>query len=171
MWNFEGNHVSFYCIPIMSTNPDPEKRSPKQAVESLQKLWTETLSRFAQSVSQASNGPIPEAFKDLRAALQQSLAKAWDDFLLSDAFKKSMQIAMEQAASARESAQGVFKKVREETQGVTREDLENIHRSLRNAEQLILTRIDLLESRLVKSKPARRKTRTKAKTTRPRRKG
>jgi len=46
-----------------------------------------------------------------------------------------------------------------ETQGVTREDLETLQREIKNAEQLLLTRIDLLEQRLRPAKPRRRPAR------------
>ena len=135
------------------------KNAFKKQTEAFQKIWSDTVSKFSQPAgpNAAPGAPIPEILRDLKQAVQQTIARSWEDFLQSDAFQNSMKAASAQASSARESAQDLFKKVRKETQGITREDFENIQRAIRNAEQLLLTRMDLLESRMApKKRPVRR---------------
>lgn len=131
--------------------PNPRDESALR----FQQIWSEAISRLGKAKDQSREG-LASGFQGMRHALTQAMAETWEEFSKSETFQKALRSAVEQAASLRSSARDAFKTARQETQGVTRDDFEQLRLTLKNAEQLLLTRIDLLEQRLLS--PAQSKT-------------
>lgn len=132
-----------------------KNKSADESGHRFQAIWNEALSRISEATGQ-SRETLASALQETRQALASAATQSWEEFAKTEAFQKSVSAAVERAQSLRSSAREVFKAARQETQGVTRDDFEMLNRELKNAEQLLLTRMDLLEQRLLKSNPARK---------------
>lgn len=107
------------------------------------RMWTDSCSRIMQAALSAPPDSIPpELLRQIRSGLLQTMAQSWDAYLRSPQFMEGMQQMMEGAVAFRKMTADVFAKGRQETQGVSREDIDGLRGEIRQSEDRILAVVE-----------------------------
>jgi len=133
----------------------------------LQKIWLKSMSKAMQAAfAAAPDSPPPELARQIRDAIFQALAEAWNEFLRSPQFQASMKEWMEQAVAFRKASNDFMAKARKEMQAPTSGDVDAIMLAVRHMETRILDRVEELskqvqelEARAGKAKPQKARPR------------
>lgn len=114
-----------------------------------QKTWTETFARMMQQgFSGAGESAPPEFLRQIRSGILQALAQSWDQFLRSPQFLEGMRQWMDQAMAFRKLSDEFLTRARHETQGMAREDLDQVVLAVQHMEHRLLARMEELTARL-----------------------
>lgn len=113
------------------------------------KSWAESYSRILESACRFSPDTLPpELLRQIRTGLFEALAKSWEEFLRSPQFLAGMKEMLDNAVAFRQMTGDFFAKVRRETQGVNREDVDKILLAVHEMETRLTRRIDELAGQI-----------------------
>jgi hypothetical protein len=127
----------------MITNESDESKTG--AATDFLKHWAETYSQILQSACRFTPETLPpELLRQIRTSLFEALAKSWEEFLRSPQFLGSMKQMLDNAVAFRQMTGDFFARIRRETQGVNREDLDGILLAVREMETRLTRRMDEL---------------------------
>jgi hypothetical protein len=149
----------------MSDEPDDGNKTGEQWA-AFQKIWTDTFTKMMQlGFVYSPEAAPPDFLKQVRSGIFQALSQSWEQFLRSPQFLESTKKWMEQAVTFRKMSNDFFAKVRHETQGTAREDVDDLLAALQQLEKRVLDRVDELAGQVeeLKGRPTRRDKERKAK--------
>jgi hypothetical protein len=127
----------------MTTNDSDESKT--EAATDFLKGWAESFSRILQSACNFTPDNLPpEVLRQMRAGILEALAKSWEEFLRSPQFLEGMKQMMDNAVAFRQMSGDFFTRIRRETQGINREDLDDILLAVREMETRLTRRMDEL---------------------------
>jgi len=130
----------------MSDTANGPKEDPSAAFI---RMWSDSCSRIMQAALSAPPDAIPpEILRQIRSGLLQSMSQSWDAYLRSPQFMEGMQQMLEGAVAFRKMTADMFTKGRQETQGVSREDIDGLRGEIRQSEDRILAMVEDLAKRL-----------------------
>jgi hypothetical protein len=117
----------------------------KQAEEAaaFQKIWMESMSKVMQAAfTYTPNSPPPEILRQMRSGIFQALAESWEQFMRSPQFLEGMRQWMENAIAFRRLSNEFMGRIRNETQGPSRADMDTIMLTVRHMEKRLLDRVE-----------------------------
>jgi len=120
---------------------DNFEQTAEQAA-AFQKLWMQSASKMFQAALSVAPQSEPEALNQIRVAMFQALAQAWEEFMRSPQFLDSMKQWMENAVNFRKMSGEFLAKMRNEMQAPSRDDVDTIMLAIRHLETRLLDRID-----------------------------
>jgi hypothetical protein len=131
----------------MITNDSNESKT--DGATDFLKSWAESFSRILQSACHFTPDTMPpELLRQIRTGLFDALAKSWEEFLRSPQFLEGMKQMMDNAVAFRQMSGDFFARVRRETQGVNREDVDKILLAVHELETRLNRRVDELAHRV-----------------------
>ncbi len=131
----------------MNNAYDFEKATEQMAA--FQKMWLDSWSKMIQATSTFSpNSPPPELLRQMRGGMFQALSEAWEEFMRSPTFLEGTRQWMDNVTTWRKASNDFLAKTRNELQAPSREDIDNVMRSVRHLEQRLLDRMDELADKL-----------------------
>jgi len=111
-----------------------------------QRIWTDTLSKLSMAgLAVDPSAPPPQAFKDVRKQMFQSLTQSWEQFLRSPQFLEIMKQSMDNLLGVKKLTAEAMTKARHDTKGVASDDIDNLMLSIRHMEKRLLDRMETLE--------------------------
>jgi len=127
-------------------------------------LWTDLFQRMmTATLGGGSGGPSapPDAFRELRSMMLSAWGKYFDQVLRSPWFMEMMRQTLNTNIELRRQMTEALGKMHHELQGVSRQDVDQLMRSLRHLEHRIADglerlndRLDDLERRLAEQSPS-----------------
>ena len=113
------------------------------------KMWSQLMTNMGSAGFSFSPGDTPpDAFKQLRASLLESMGKSFETYMRSPEFLDGMKQQMDGAVAFRKQMNQWMTDARHETQQPAREDIEQIDRRLRDVERDLEKRMDAVEDKL-----------------------
>jgi len=150
----------------MNEESDDQGKTGEQWA-AFQKIWTDTFAKMMQlGFTYSPEAAPPEFLRQVRSGIFQALSQSWEQFLRSPQFLEATKKWMDQAVSFRKMSNDFFAKVRHETQGTNREEVDNVLQALRE----LASRVEDLSGQVeelkghVQGGPSRNKKRQKPKT-------
>jgi len=132
----------------MNEEHDGTKQTAEQW-SAFQQIWGETFSKLMQlGFTFSPESAPPEFIRQMRSGIFQALGKSWEHFLSSPQFMEGMKQHMDNAIAFRKMSGDFFSKVRHETQGTSRDDIDAIMLTMRHMETRVLDRIERLAAEI-----------------------
>lgn len=133
-------------------NPD-FMQTPWNAMMDGAQTWTRMWMDMASKMAQANSGfepdaSPPEAARQARSTLFQAMSQYFEQMMRSPQMLDMMKQSMDMAFASRKQFEDMFTRMRQETQGTSRRDVNNIMLSVRHMESRILDRLEDLTMRL-----------------------
>jgi hypothetical protein len=154
----------------MNEDSDDSEKTDEQWA-AFQRIWTDTFAKMMQlGFTYSPEAAPPEFLRQIRTGIFQALSQSWDQFLRSPQFLESAQHWMENAVSFRKMSNDFFSRIRHETQGTARGDVDGVLQALQQIETRILDRVEELAGQVeelksrAERKPTRGRTKAKGKT-------
>lgn len=135
-----------------------ETSSTSQADPSSQffKHWQDTFSRVWQAAGTFTPDTMPpEMMRQVRSGIFQALAKSWEEFMRSPQFLEGAKQMMDNAITFRQMTNDFLTKARQEMQGTSRQDVDDVLLAMREMESRLSRRMDDLSSALAASADAK----------------
>lgn len=113
------------------------------------RMWTEMATRMmAASMSFNPTAPPPEAAREVRGAVFDSMARQLDEFMCSPQFLQLTKQWTDWVINSRIQLNDWLTGLRHDTQGTAREDIDNVMVSISHLESRMLDRMEMLAARL-----------------------
>ncbi len=130
------------------SNPDSSADFMKQ--------WQENLARMLQMAGTFTPDTMPpEMLRQIRSGMFQALAKSWEEYMRSPQFLEGMKQMMDNAIAFRQMSGQFLNKARQEMQGTSRQDVDDMLLAMREMEARLTRRVDDLAARVAGKRPAR----------------
>ena len=153
----------------MNDDSDDAKQTAEQWA-AFQKIWTDTFAKMMQlGFTYSPEAAPPEFLRQIRTGIFQALSQSWHQFLRSPQFMESTKQWMDQAVKFRKTTNDFFAKVRHETQGTARRDVDGVLLALQKLEARLVDRIDDLAGQVEELRGARPNRKPGKKRVRPKR--
>jgi hypothetical protein len=111
-------------------------KSPFDADHPVWQMWWDFVSRSAEAgMSFPPGTPPPDAARSVRAEIFRGWAQGWQEFMRSPEFLGGMTKAMEAGLKARQQWAELAGQAQHEAQGVSRQDFDQLMRTLRRFEE------------------------------------
>jgi len=118
---------------------------------SFAKMWWELASKMAGAgFSFSPDAAPPEALRQMRDATFKAMEESCVDYMQSPQFLEAMKQNMDAAVAVRKQLNDFWTALHHQTQGVAREDVDGLARTLRHIETHLGGRLDEMASRLGK---------------------
>lgn len=115
-------------------------------------MWTDMAAKMmGASLGGGAAAPVenpPEALRELRSGILAAWTRYCDQFMRSPQFLDSLRQAMNANIQARRQMNEALGKVQHDLQGVSRQDLDQMMRTLQHLEQGIATGVERISQRL-----------------------
>jgi hypothetical protein len=111
-------------------------------------FWTDMASRTAAAPGVEPNGSPTEVTRQARAAAFRAMSEAAERFMRSPQFLAAMKQNLEAALTTREQFNELFTRMHHATQGVARQDVDNLLLAIQHQETRLIGRLDELYQRL-----------------------
>lgn len=113
------------------------------------RMWAEMATRMmAASMSFNPTAPPPEASRQVRGAMFDTMARQLDEFMRSPQFLQLTKQWTDWAINSRIQINDWLTGLRHDTQGTAREDIDNVLVSISHLESRMLDRMEMLAARL-----------------------
>jgi len=126
---------------------DEFAKAAEQAA-AFQKIWMDSFSHFMRGLTANAATTSPDALRQTRSSIFQSLASSWDEYLRSPQFLEGMRQWMDSTITFRKLTNEWMARARNEFQAPSREDVDTIMLNVRHMEQRLLDRIEQLSKRI-----------------------
>jgi len=127
---------------------DTSEKTAEQTA-AFQKICLESMSKLMQTAfAFGPDSAPPEVLREIRSGILQALARSWEEFMRSPQFLEGMKQWMDQAVTFRKMSNAFMANVRNELQGTSREDIDNIMLTVRHMEKRLLDRVEDLSAQV-----------------------
>ena len=133
------------------------------------KHWQESFNRILQAAGTFTPDTLPpEMLRQIRSNMFQAMAKSWEEFLRSPQFLEGMKQMMDNAIAFRRLSSDFLTKARQEMQGTSRQDVDDMLLAMREMEARLTRRVDELAAQMdAKTPPQQGKAAPRQNTSRP----
>ena len=115
--------------------------------------WQQFFGRVLQTAGTIRPDTMPpEMLNQIRSGMFQALSKSWEEYLRSPQFLEGMKQMMDNAVALRQMSSQFLTKARQEMQGTSREDVDDMLLAMREMEARITRRVDDLAAQVAASK-------------------
>lgn len=119
----------------------------------LLKQWQQFFSRVLQTAGTISPDTMPpEMLNQIRSGMFQALSKSWEDYMRSPQFLEGMKQMMDSAVALRQMSSEFLTRARQEMQGTSRQDVDDVLLAMREMEARITRRVDDLAEQVAEAK-------------------
>ena len=109
----------------------------------LLKQWQQFFANVLQSAGTVTPDSMPpEMLKQIRAGMFQAMSKSWEEYLRSPQFLEGMKQMMDNAIALRQMSSEFLTRARQEMQGTSRQDVDDVLLAMREMEARITRRVD-----------------------------
>jgi hypothetical protein len=116
--------------------------------------WSESFSRILQTAGTFTPDSMPpEMMRQIRSGIFQALAKSWEEFMRSPQFLESTKQMMDNAVAFRKMSSDFLTKTRQEFQGTSRGDVDDLLQAMREMEARLTRRVDDLAAQVQSQRP------------------
>jgi hypothetical protein len=110
--------------------------SPFDVNQRMWQMWWDFVSRsMSAGLSFAPGSTPPEAAKSVRSGLLQTWADGWQQFMRSPEFLDGIRTSLEASLQARQQWTDLLGQMQHEMQGVSRQDFDQLMRTLRRFDE------------------------------------
>ena len=114
------------------------------------KHWQDSFNRIWQAASTFTPDTMPpDMLRQIRSSIFQALAKSWEEFMRSPQFLEGMKQMMDNAITFRKMTNDFLTKARQEMQGTSRQDVDDVLLAMREMEARLTRRVDDLAAKVV----------------------
>jgi len=129
---------------MSETNTDPSAEFLKH--------WQDSFSRIFQAAGTFTPESMPpEMLNQIRSGIFQALAKSWQEFMRSPQFLEGMKQTMDTAIAFRRMSSDFLTKARQEMQGTSRQDVDDLLLAMREMETRLTRRVDDLAAKVAET--------------------
>src|ERR1700675_2883707 len=119
-------------------------------VAAFQKLWTDSFANMTGVWSQYSPGSPPaDEIRKLRGGMLKVLAETWDEYMRTPQFMEMMKASLNGALDLKRMARDGMKRVHEQFETPSKEDIDGVLLAIRHVEGRLLDRLEGLDDRVV----------------------
>lgn len=112
-------------------------------------MWADVATKMATAgMSVSPDVPPPEAARQVRTAVFETMAQYADRFMRSPQFLEFARTSLDADLGAREGFNDLLTKLRHELQGVARQDVESVLAGVHQMERRVMDRLDEIDKRL-----------------------
>jgi hypothetical protein len=123
--------------------------SPFEAAQTMANIWMDFANKMGTSgMAFSPEADPPEAGKQVRSAVFQSMTQYADAFLRSPQFLDMMKQSLDASIAFRKQMNDFLTSLHHNTQGVARQDVDSLQLSVRQAERRTLDRLETVAEHL-----------------------
>ena len=105
--------------------------------------WQDTFNRMLQAAGTFTPETMPpEMMRQMRSGIFQAMAKSWEEFMRSPQFLEGTKQMMDNAIMFRQMTNDFLTKARQEMQGTSRQDVDDVLLAMREMEARLSRRMD-----------------------------
>lgn len=112
------------------------------------KMWMDMASKMGQASSFEPDATPPEAARQARSSMFQAMSQYFEQMMRSPQMLEMMKQSMDMAFASRKQFNDMLNRMRQETQGTSRQDVNNLMLAMRHMETRVLDRLEELDFRL-----------------------
>lgn len=112
------------------------------------KLWMDMASKMGQPGCYEPDASPPEAARQARSSMFQAMSQYFEQMMRSPQMLEMMKQSMDMAFASRKQFNDMLNRMRQETQGTSRQDVNNLMLAMRHMETRVLDRLEELAFRL-----------------------
>lgn len=118
--------------------------------------WQDSFNRIWQAASNFTPETMPpDMMRQIRGGIFQALAKSWEEFMRTPQFTEGMKQMMDNAIAFRQMTSDFLTRARQETQGTSRQDVDDVLMAMREMEARLTRRVDELSAKVKDGEPAK----------------
>ena len=122
--------------------------SPFDAAQTMANIWMDFATKIGNAGMPSPESGPPEAAKQVRGVLFDSMTQYTNQYLRSPQFLELMKQSLDASIAFRKQMNDFLTSLHHNTQGVARQDVDSLQLSVRQAERRTLERIESVVERL-----------------------
>ena len=122
--------------------------SPFDAAQTMANIWMDFATKMTTAAVPSPEAGPPEAAKQVRSVMFDSMTHYADQFLRSPQFLDLMKQSLDASITFRKQMNDFLTSLHHQTQSVARQDVDSLQLSVRQAERRTLERIESVVERL-----------------------